>query len=820
MLRSSIFFALIALLSIPATAQQSPAGAPPTAIRGEVVEADSRTPLAAATVAVWRDEEDVLATGAVTDVNGRFNIEGLMPGDYYVVISFVGYETERIEDVSLRPGNWTADLGTIALMAEELEVDGVEVTAERDLVEIGIDRTTYNVTDDPASVGGSVTDVLQNIPSVEVDVDGNVSLRGSQNVAIHVNGRPVPVTGDFLATYLQQLPAGTVERVEVIPNPSARYDPDGMSGIINIVMRQDVERGLGGGINIGAGTNDTYNASGNLYFQRGRLETTLSYGFRYNSRESTGYNFRENRFVEPYTYLVQDNVDDGAFSSHMVNGSLDYNISQRDRLSLSGSIGNRGGDAEGRVLYDELGADRETTAMLERMTNSDNDGLNGDIGLAYRHTVQPSRHEFSAEVRFSRFERDASSIYLQNLLAGTNPGWSQSPEQRTWLTDANDRLSFQVDFVRPIGETTRIELGGKSDLRGVDNSFRSESRLAPGDPLEVDENLTNEFAFDEQVHAAYGIVNQSFGDFEAQLGVRAEQALTEFELTRTGESFDNNYFSVFPSAFLSYSLSDAQTLRASYSKRINRPHTFVLNPFTSYEDPLNLSRGNPYLSPEYTHAFELAYTRFSGATSFTVTPYFRRTVDVIRQFKEVDAEGISVTTFRNMATSDSYGAEAIGSLRVPGLFNAFLSFSAYQVTTDGTNVGADVSSDAFGWSARANATFEIRPGTDVQFFAFYRSPMDIERGRISSFSMSTIALRQKLFDDRANLSLRFADVFDTMGFRFETTGPNFYQESERDFQSRGIFLGFTYNFGRQPRVRPGRMQDQEAMDPGIEVGID
>lgn len=809
MFRLLAFLVLALVLSQPVAAQQHRGPSPATVIRGQVVEADTGAPLASATVAVWQVDEDVLATGTVTNTDGRFEIEGLRPSDYYIVVSFVGFENARVDDVSLRPGNLTVDLGTIALEPEEVAFEGVEVTAERDIVEIGIDRTTYNVRDDPSSIGGSVTDVLQNIPSVEVDLDGNVSLRGSQNVAIHLNGRPVPVSGEFLASFLRQIPAGTVERVEVIPNPSARYDPEGMSGIINIITRQDVERGFGGGVNMGAGTNETYNASGNLFFQRGRIETYLSYGFSYNSNESTGYNFRENRYVEPYTYLVQDNSDDGSWRGHMVNGSIDYSFSERNRLSLSGSLGDRGGDSAGRVMYDELDTNRNTTALIERLTGSDSDGLNGEVALAYQNTVVPSRHEFSVEARFSRFERNNASTFLQSLISGDSPDWNRTPEQHTWLTDANDRYTVQVDFARPVGQLTRIEVGAKSELRRVDNAFRSESRDAPGHPFEPDVTLTNEFVFDEQVHAAYGIVNRTFGSFEAQVGVRLEQALTDFELSGTGESFDNDYFSLFPSAFLSYSISDAQTLRGSYSKRINRPHTFVLNPFTSYDDPLNLRRGNPFLSPEYTHAFELSYTRFSNSTSLTVTPYYRRTVDVIRQFKEVDNEGVSVTTFRNMATSDSYGVETIASFRLPNRLNAFASVSAFQVTTDGTNVGSDVSSDAFGWSARVNATVELVAGSSLQFFSFYRSPMDIERGRISSFSMSTLALQQKLLGDRATLSLRFQDVFDTMGFRFESAGPNFYQESERNFQSRGVFLGFTYTFGQQPRMRPMRSQDQQ-----------
>lgn len=791
-------------------------------VRGTVVDDDTGEPLASATVALWSVRDSSLVTGVVADVNGAFVIDQLFPGRYYAKVSFLGFLPETIDGIALPRDAPKRDLGTIRLQPDAQQLEGIEVTSQRETVEFGLDRTVYNTRDQVVTAGGSASEVLQNIPSVEVDIDGKLSLRGNQNVAVQINGKPAPVRGDFLATFLQQLPGDAIERIEVIPNPSAKYDPDGMAGIINIVLKQDADLGLSGGVTVGAATGDKYNASGNVNFQRGKFSLYTSYGFRYDDRTSLGENLREDFFRNPTTILDQDNDGIRNRVSHLLSANTDYRLSDKGTLSASALVTLRQGSDEEAVAYlFQNAADGSQLNVYNRGTDGDEDGFNMDYSLGYKHIVTPREHEFSADLRYNHSAEDDFELFNQQytLLDG-NPS-DLLIRQQTTLDALTDEGELQVDYVRPLGRFA-LEAGGKSTLRRLDNTFYSESFDADLGVFQPDVNLNNAFIYDEQVHAVYGILSTDLGAFSVQGGLRAEQAFTDFSLETTNEAFDNNYFSLFPSAFVSYKLTEGSQLKASYSKRINRPRTRQLNPFTSFDDPLNLRVGNPALNPEYTHAFEVGYQWFNRIGSLSLTPFFRRTVDTIERFKSLDpGTGVSTLTFRNFDTRDSYGAEVVGSLRLGQKINSFASFSAYRVVTDASNVGDDLSNNAFSWSVRGNVSWQVRRGLDVQAFAFYRAPFEIAQGRISSFFITNFAVRQQLMGDKASLSLRLSDPFDQMRFRFEIADQFYAQESFRKRESRVLYLTFTYNFGSNNDRNRNRNRDRGGMDEGGgDVGID
>ncbi len=789
-----------------------PGGALASRITGAVVEDGSASPIEMATVAVWKAADSTLATGAVTAAAGRFVIEGLRPGPYYVQVSFIGYATQTISDVVLGAGQPPVDLGAVRLLPDTQLLDEVEVTAAREFIEIGIDRTVYNTRDQLVSVGGNASDVLQNIPSVEVDIDGNVSLRGSQNVAILINGRPSPLTGEALTSFLQGLSADVIERVEVIPNPSARYEPDGMAGILNLVLRQDKDLGLGGSLSLGATTQNSYNASGNLTYQKGRVGVFASYGFRTGTREGQGWRFRENRVLDPYTYLDQEDADERGRLSHTLNTSLDYRLSAQNTLSLSALLSRRGGDQTGWTGYTELDNARLTTARFDRLREGDRTDLNMDYRLAFKRVLEPARHELSAELRYQRDWEDNSSRFTQTVFEPVDASEGTLVEQETNEQDEQNReTSFQLDYTRPLGESGKLEAGYKGSMERLHSGFYAETFDAGLGSFVPDAARNNTFNYDQQIHAAYGIVGAEVGRLGLQGGLRLEQAFTTFELETADESFDNEYFSVFPSAFATYKFSDTRSLKLSYSKRINRPRTGgrfnQLNPFNTNDDPFFRRVGNPYLQPEYVHAFEAGFTQFMRWGSLTLTPYFRRTVDVIRFIETIDDAGVTTLTFENLDTSDSWGAEVIGTAKLGRRINAFASFNAYKIVTDGSTVDASLSNNALGYATRANATVNVRPGLDLQLSYFYRSPLDIENGRIAARQMADIALRQKLLGDKASLSLRARDVFGTMGFHLWREDARFFQEVDRAFNAQQVGFSFTYNFGQSSR--PNRRQRTE-----------
>lgn len=810
-----------ALLVSPARSQDRPVAGQRTQgeIKGLVVDADQKDPIPSASVALWRVADSSLVTGAITQPDGSFTISALRSGIYYVQVSFVGYISSTVSDIEIAPGNLHVTLEPMLLVADTQMLDEVEVAAERDFMEVGIDRTVYNTRDQLVSAGGSVSDVLENIPSVEVDIEGNISLRGSQNVAILINGHPAPMTGEALTSYLQGLPADAIERVEVIPNPSAKYEPDGMAGILNLVLKQNRDLGLSGTMTASAATQGSYNASGNIAYQKGRVGLFAGYGFRYGSRDSEGWRFRENRLNDPFTLLDQTSFDDRTRLSHNINTSFDYKIGKLSSLTLTSMLSFRGGDEEGVTSYSELGAPDILTSRYDRSTLGEDSDISNEYRLSFKRIVEQGKHELTIEAEFEQEWEEESGVYSQSVFDLADMSAASLEEQQFDRQDErNKEASLLLDFTYPLGEESKLEAGFKSDIEQLNSDFYAESLDLESGLQIPDANLNNTFTYDQQIHAAYGIVGARIGKLGLQAGVRLEQAFTNFSLETTNEAFENNYFSVFPSAFAVYEFTDTRSLKLAYSKRINRPRTGgrfnQLNPFNSNEDPLFQRIGNPYLKPEYVHAFELSMTQFTDATSLTLTPYFRHTVDEIRFYETLRQDGITVLTFENFDTSDSWGAEIIGTYKYGRRLNAYASFNAFRVVTDGSSVDTGLSNKAFGFSTRANATYNVSPTTDVQFSYYYRAPMDIENGRMSARQSADLAIRQKLMGDRANLSLRVRDVFNTMGFHVLREDARFFQEIDRSFQSQSIGLSFTYNFGKKQQNR--RRGQNQGRDEGFD----
>jgi ferric enterobactin receptor len=772
-------------------------------IRGAVVSGGTGQPLGSASVEIRSAADSTLIGGALTRPDGSFRIEGLRPGRYYVRISSLGHRTETRAGVALAPASPTMDMGRIELAVSAVQLEEITATGERSRVVLAPDRNTYTVRDMPATAGGSTVDVLRNVPSIEVDGENRVSLRGNENVVVQINGRPSPMRGDQLGTFLAQLPANVVERVEVIPNPSARYDPEGMAGIINIVLRQNTDLGLSGGVTVGGGSTGQLNGSGQLGYQAGPLTLFGSYGYMHDERQISGFN-NTRYFVTP-SFQEQRITGTMQPRGHTLTTSADLRLGARGTLSSNVVLNARGSERTNLNALRQLDGTGALVGTANNATEGEEDEMSVDVAMTYRHVFAPRVNEFQAEVRLNRETEDDVNRFVREPIPGQ--GSSATPSRDINSTqEQTANWTVSADWTRMLGERTKLETGFKGEQRGMNNDLAISRFSASADAWVLDPTRSNAFDYDQSIRAAYAVVSQSLGRFDVQGGLRAERASTRFDLATTRESFDNDYNSLFPSALVAFNAAEGTQFKASYSKRIERPRTRMLNPFGFSPDPLNVFRGNPYLKPEYTHAFELGYQQSFGAGSLQLTPFFRRTTDAVRRLRSVDDAGVSTMSFDNVATSDSYGADVNGSLRL-GRLSGFGGFNAFQQVTDATNLDTDLSNRAFGWSARMNATLRISSTLDAQGFLMYRAPMNAEQGRVSAMTMTNIALRQKVMGERASITLRVMDPFNTMGFASELNDPRFFQETERRFGARGVFLSFNYGFGQQPRVRQQRPQD-------------
>ena len=814
---TAILFAAAVLLPVAAGAQSAgpppgapagvtrPSGTPAAAagrIGGTVVHAGSNQPIASVSIAVRSTRDSALIGGGYTKADGTCRIEGLRPGSYTVRGRMIGYAPVVRTGVVVPTTAGLVDLGKLSLSAAATELSGMTVTADKNTVTLAPDRNSYTVKDMPVASGGTVVDVLRNVPAVEVDGDNKVSLRGNEGVVVQINGRISPLRGEALGNYLAQLPASMVARVEVVPNPSAKNDPEGMAGIVNIVLKENTDLGLSGGATIGGGTTGQGSASGNLGYQAGALTLFGNYGFMRDDRAVSGFSNRQGLVsgLQPY---LESNAS-GAFTpqSHSLNASAEYKLGAATTLSSNLMANLRDLTRQNDNAYRELDSNYALTGRSLRTSTQTGNGLMVDYTLGFKRTAERRGDGLSAEARVNR-SRDDDAVRLSDLtLSAATGAQNGSAAVETNATNAVTlNWTLQTDYTRTLAARTKLETGFKGTLRQMDNAYNVSQFSDSLNTFVNDATRSNAFNYHESASAAYAVLSQGVGRFDLQGGLRGEVVRSRFDLATAGSRYNNNYNSLYPSAIASFNMNERTQLKASYSKRVTRPDTRQLNPFGLREDALNVFQGNPLLKPEYTHSFELGYQQSFSKGSVQLTPYVRHTVNAVRFIRTIDDAGLSTTTFQNVASSDSYGGDLNASIRL-GRFSGFGGVSAYKQITDGSNLRTDVSNNAFGWSARTNASFKVTSTMDVQGFVMFRAGMTTEQGRMAAMTFSNIALKQKLRGDAASVTLRVMDPFNTMKFGFVTNDGRFYQTTQRHFGARGLFLSFNYAFGQQPRLRP------------------
>ncbi len=810
-LRTAVWVASWAFLVAPLQAQNPrPGGAPPApgAVSGKVVDAESAAPISAATVEVWRKEDNKLVTGAIASQDGTFRIEGLRAGTYRLKVVMIGYANAVTPDLAISEESPRANVGAIKMTREAIELTGIEVTAEKPAI-IAPDRNAYRVKD-VAPAATSTSEVLDNVPSVSVDADGKVSLRGNENVVVQINGRPTPMTGMQLAGYLKQLPANTVERVEVIPNPSAKQDPEGMAGIINIVMKQGVDLGTSGGLNTTQSTVDRYSIGANIGHQEGKLAFYASYGYNHDARTELGVNNRTRlgSSGSPLSYTLQDVDGENVDKGHNLTLNADYGFDKQDVLSTSFNLNRREGGNGSTILFEELSGTQQSLDTYDRLRDQGVTSWLGDGALSFKRTLEPQKHEISAELRYNRStDDDVTQLWREPLQTDT-----RSELENDDISTTTDNVTGQLDYTDMLGEKVKIETGVKVTNRSLARDYVV-TKDVDGSGQWLPSDLSNALQFSENVNAAYAVLSHSGTRLDLQGGLRAEYAHRNFTLEETAQSYVHDYTSLFPSALINYKLNDKTQAKLSYSRRVRRPGTQELNPFPMFFDVQNVFIGNPQLDPEYTDAIELGYQRSGQLGTLQISPFYRRTSNIIRvginTADTVDAREVTTIRFKNLDHGSSWGTDVNGQFKLGKAVSGLAAFDIFKMVTDGGSTST-LSSDAVNWMARANANFNVGPATTLMLMYFYRGAMNAEGYSFSPMQMANVSVRQRLMDDKVTAVLRIADPFNQMKFRVNVAGEDIEQLTTRRFNTRGVFLSLQYNFGKPPRLRQRKQDDQPA----------
>jgi outer membrane receptor protein involved in Fe transport len=757
---------------------------------------------------VRRAADTSFAGGALPRADGSFQVDGLAPGRYTVRVRALGFAPLVRSDVTITAEHPLADLGTLTLSTVATKLEGHVVTAEREDVALAPDRNSYSTKNMATASGGTAVDVLRNVPSVEIDGSNNVSLRGNANVVVQINGRSSPLKGEQLGHFLTQLPASAVTRVEVATNPSAKNDPEGTAGIINIVLNQDAELGLSGGITAGTGTTRQANVSGNIGRQSGPLTLFLSGSIYRDHRTFTGFSDRTNLVVPVPAFVESRSGGETQPRFQNMTFRSEYRFTEHDALSADAMVSGGRFARQSDAFYTNFNAARDVIGLFDQFNGAVSRSVSQDYTVAFRRTQGSSMPLFSTELRYSRnawtSDNDLFGVLRQ---ADASTGSSMPPREHDATSERMPAWNLQTDYTRPLGTGTKLEAGFKGTQRSDANDFTAAYLDTASGVFVPDARRANSFDYRERIGALYGVLSQQFGRLQTQGGLRLEQASTRFTLPSSSQAYDNRYASAFPSAIVSYNLTDMRQVKVSYSRRISRPNPGQLSPISSREDSRHEFHGNPNLRPEYTDALELGLQEARAWGSVQLNPYLRKTAHAVRFIQFVDTAGVTVATFDNVASTQTAGADLNVNYR-HGPLTLFGGGSAWRYTSNAANLATDLSTRATIWSLRGNLTWKFSQVTDGQLFVNYRAPSATEGGSQSAFVFMNLAVRQKLWSDQGSLSIRVADPFNMMKWGFRTADGRVIELSERHFGQRGLFVTISRNFGQQLKLQP-RQQDPE-----------
>lgn len=799
MIRSIPIVCFLFLCTIPVWAQQQ--------ILGQIRDAETGAPLEFSTISILNPQDSSIVVGGLADGQGNFRID-VPVGEYLAKVQYVSYETKFLDALDVASGN--VNLGEISLNSSTATLTEVVVEGKKEQSILELDKRVFNIAQDLSNTGRNASDILGNLPSVTVDVEGGVSLRGSQNVRILVNGKPSGLIGIGDTDGLRSLQGDMIERIEVITNPSARYDAQGSAGIINIILKKEQQSGFNGSFTANVGHPENYGISGNLNYRKSWVNLFINYGVNYRRRPGNGSSYQE-FFLEDTSYVTlrdQERIRGGL--SNNIQLGTDFIINEFNTITASAMYRVSDENNASTIRYRDLTTDNELIQRTLRTDDEGEDDKNQEYELYYKRTFPQKGRSLSANVQF----RESGEIEDSDQIESTGLIESEltpSLFQRS-LNDENElQWLVQGDYVHPFLESGKFEIGYRGTLRQIDNAYIVEEKQESGEYESLPE-FTNTFEYDENIYAGYAILSNKTGKWSYQGGLRMEATDLTTHLLETAEKNDKNYVNLFPSAFLTYSLKQGRSLQASYSRRINRPNFRELNPFSSFSDARNIRSGNPNLDPEFTDSYELGYLHNYATGNFYLGGYYRFTDGVIERVSQAGDDGVTYTRPENLSTQDAFGFEFTASQDILEWWQVSGNVNIFRAITEGEAYGQKLSSDTYTMTSRLTSKWDIPDLFEVQLSGFYMAPETRPQGRRKAMGSIDLGATKDVFNRKGTLSLSIRDVLNSRKYRSETFADNFYSESEFRWGVRQITLSLTYRLNQQKNRQRDRGGDGDRGD--------
>ncbi|MEW6195038.1 MAG: TonB-dependent receptor [Bacteroidota bacterium] len=760
-------------------------------IKAVIIDSKTNTPVEYANVTLHNSNDSSFVTGTVTGNNGELLIGNIPDGSYYVKISYIGYQKLFVPNINVTKEKKEIQLGTLKLAAQDVQLDAVSVVGERAAEELRLDKKVINVAQNLSAAGGTALDVLENQPSIQVDQDGNVSLRGSTNFTILVNGRPSVLQG---GDALRQIPASMIDNIEIITNPSAKYDAEGAAGIINIVMKKQTEDSMTGIVNAGLGSRTKYNGDFSVNYKSGDYALTGSADYRRNT-------FHINNFVDR-TAVLPDNTSflNTNLAGKMmrdnfnIKAGVDYNVGDNSLISLSGLYGEFILERDFLFKFSDTGSNNETNYTLS------NDGM--DINSKFFNAVLYYNSQFTPKVDELSFEATYTNVDLPNVQStkeyDTDPSFEQLSSEPLWKELKNDSERnegrIKINYSYTFGPKSKLETGVQTNL--FYKNFDIVNQYYDWDTQQwiINPDYTNKFDFRNNVYSAFATYTNELAGFDYQLGLRAEQTDRMLDQKTLSQDFKYNETHLFPSLSVSTKMTEEQQIQFSYSRRINRPNEFSLNPFPVFSTSYVTFIGNPNLLPELTHSLELNYQYFLKGLFFSVQTYYRKTDNSITQTHTLLEDGSIKLSSDNVAKNETFGAEISSSITLIPWLKLDPSVNLFQNNMSGLYEGEQTERELFTWSSRLNATVTLTPSTRFQTMINYIGKQQTLQQVTDPIINLTFSVRQELFNKQLIATVSAQNLFDAGRFNFNSSGSNFNMSGRFRPEAPMFRLTLSYNF--------------------------
>lgn len=771
-------------------------------ISGAVFDSTSNQPIEYANIVLFSSRDSSQVDGTITDPNGQFELTQVRPGNYFMEVRFIGYKDKRIAAVNINPQQPQVNFGTIYLRRAAINTKGLVVNGTTPAMEYKIDRKVIDVSQQKTSVTGSAIDILENVPSVRVDIEGNVSLRGSESFTVLIDGKPTVLEG---SEALQQIPVASIKTIEIITNPSAKYDPEGTSGIINVVLKKEKFAGSSGMFNLSAGWDHKYDGNALYSYKNDNYTVTLNadYGQRYFN--GSQIERRSTSRQGTTTYINSGGSSTRGRDGGGLRAALEYNFTPTNQLTLNGRYGNSIWESNSETGFREwTGSNPDPADITHYISNSQRsrDGSFYDLNATFLHQFNQDGHEFTAE--FSHDRRDGTGTTLNELRNQT--GQITDGSKTKELGPSSD-YELRLDYVYPHGKNRKFETGYELESESSDETSQQYRYNTDVNEYQLQDRYSYTTINKQNTQSIYSLYSNEIGRFGYQLGVRGEYTYRDISHPDSASYFKLDRWDYFPSLHTSFSITENNQIMASYSRRINRPRSWFLEPFLTWEDAYNVRQGNPKLIPEYIDSYELGFQTRIGQSVFNFETYYRQTHNKIERVQTVyqAADNVVLHTMDNVGSDYSLGSEFNIRYNLMRFWNLNLMGDLYQYRVVGDFGGQSFDHQSFTWSSRINNTFKLGKSWQIQWDGMYRSPSVSAQGRREGYFRSNLAVGRDFFDKKLTATLQVRDLFDTANWESSSQGPGFSSYSYNDMASPIVMLNLKFNINNY-RERRGQPQ--------------